>query len=75
MCVAAAGKIIEIRGTVARVDIMHNICEADIRLVDAKVGDYVLIHAGFALEILKMDRAQEMMDIFAELEKDAYETT
>ncbi|SHL63112.1 hydrogenase expression/formation protein HypC [Anaerocolumna jejuensis DSM 15929] len=69
MCVAIPGKIIEIHGDTAKADIMGNIFEANISLVDAKLGDYILIHAGFAIEVVQTDQAQEMIDIFAELDE------
>ncbi|SHO53315.1 HypC/HybG/HupF family hydrogenase formation chaperone [Anaerocolumna xylanovorans] len=69
MCVAIPGKIIEIHGDTAKADIMGNIFEANISLVDAKLGDYILIHAGFAIEVVQTETAQEMIDIFAELDE------
>ncbi|MGB8450868.1 MAG: HypC/HybG/HupF family hydrogenase formation chaperone [Anaerocolumna sp.] len=73
MCVAVPGKIVEINGDIAKVDIMNNICEANIKLVDANIGDYILIHAGFALEVMKRDMAEEILSIFEELEEDGNE--
>jgi len=70
MCVAVPGKIIEINGDIAKLDVMNNICEANIKLVDANIGDYILIHAGYALEVMKKDMAKELIDIFEELEGD-----
>ncbi len=67
MCVAVPGKIIEINGDTAKVDIMSNVCDVNIKLVSAKVGDYVLIHAGCVLEVLKKDMAEEILSIFDEL--------
>lgn len=69
MCVAVPGKIIEIIGDMAKVDIRNNICEVSIKLVSANIGDYVLIHAGCALETLKKDMAEEILSIFDELEE------
>ena len=68
MCVAVPGKIVKINGDTAKVDIMNNICEANIRLVDASIGDYVLIHAGCVLEVLKEETAKELISIFKEPE-------
>lgn len=73
MCVAVPGKITEINGDIAKVNIMNNITQANIKLVDAKVGDYVLIHAGCVLEVLKKDVAEEILYIFSELEEAANE--
>lgn len=67
MCVAVPGKIIEINGDNAKVDIMNNICEVNIKLVSVNIGDYVLIHAGCVLEVLKKDMAEEILDIFNQL--------
>lgn len=67
MCVAVPGKIIEIKGDMAKVDVMKNVCDVNIKLVSAKVGDYVLIHAGCVLEVLKKDMAEEILSIFNEL--------
>jgi len=38
MCVAVPGKIVEISGDTAKVDVLGNICEANIKLVSAKIG-------------------------------------
>lgn len=73
MCVAVPGKIIEINGYIAKVDVLNNICEANVKLVEASVGDYILIHAGFALEVMKKDMAEELIGIFEELEEDQNE--
>ncbi len=73
MCVAVPGKIIEINGNMAKVDIMDNIFEANISLVSVKPGDYVLTHAGCVLEVLKQDMAEEILGIFKDLQEDADE--
>lgn len=67
MCVAVPGKIIEINGHMAKVNIMNNITEVNIQLVDAKLNDYVLIHAGCVLEVMKKEMAEEIISIFEEL--------
>ena len=33
-----------------------------------RVGQYVLVHAGCAIEVMEKDKAQELIDLFAELE-------
>lgn len=37
-------------------------------LTDIKVGDYVLVHAGFAIEKITPDEAKEKIDAFDELD-------
>lgn len=68
MCIAVPGKVIEINGNYAKINIMDNITSVNISLVSAKVGDYVLIHAGCVLEVLKKETAEEILSIFSELE-------
>lgn len=75
MCVAVPGKIIEINGDTAKVNIMNNIIEVNIKLVSAYLGDYVLIHAGCVLEVLKKDTAEEILSLFYELEGDENENS
>lgn len=72
MCVAVPGKIINIQGDTAKVDIMNNTCEVNIKLVQAKPGDYVLIHAGCAIDVLSQDMATEMISMFEELEEEIH---
>lgn len=73
MCVAVPGRITEINGDIAKVDIMNNMTEVNISLVSAKIGDYVLIHAGCVLEVMKKDMAEEILWMFQELEEAADE--
>jgi hydrogenase expression/formation protein HypC len=75
MCVAVPGKITEINGDIAKVNIMNNMTQANIKLVSAKVGDYVLIHAGCVLEVLKKDAAEEILWMFSQLEEAMDEDT
>ena len=70
MCVSVAGKIVEINGGYAKVSVNHNICDINIKLLSPKIGDYVLIHSGMAIEIIKKDTAEEIMSIFEELSDD-----
>ncbi len=68
MCVALPGKVIETDGFIGKVDFQGNIVTVNMGVVDAQVGDYVLVHAGCAIEVMKKDMAQEIIDLFAELE-------
>lgn len=67
MCVATPGKIIEIKGNTAKVDFSGNAVTVNISLVDASVGDYVLTHAGMAIEKLDPDKAEELIKLFEEI--------
>ncbi len=73
MCLAVPGKIIEIftSGTLrtARIDFGGVVREACIEaLPDAKIGDWTIIHAGFALNILSESEAQETLALFREMD-------
>ncbi len=73
MCLAVPAKVIAIEGAFAKVDVEGNVREAGIRLVpEVKVGDYVLVHAGFAVEIVDPQAAEETLAIFRDaLKEDA----
>lgn len=65
MCVALPGEVIEIDGDEAVVDFSGNRVRARAGLVDAKPGDYVLVHAGCILQKVsksERDMMQEIMD-------------
>jgi hydrogenase expression/formation protein HypC len=68
MCLAVPGRIIEIDGTTAKIDFGGVTREANLTLVpEAAVDDYVLIHAGFAIQRLDEAEAQETLALFREL--------
>jgi len=69
MCIAIPGKIISIDAPRAKVDFNGNIVDVNVGLVDPAIGDYVLVHAGCAIEVLQKDRALEMIELFRELEE------
>ncbi len=70
MCLAIPGKIIEIDS-----DKNHAIVDygegtkrkANISLVNVKNGDYVLVHAGFAIETLDETEAKKTINLFKEM--------
>jgi len=68
MCVAIPGKVVEVTGLVGKVDFQGNIVNVNMGVVDAQLGDYVLVHAGCAIEVVQKEMAEEIMDLFAELE-------
>ena len=63
MCLAVPSKIVEINGTVAKVDVDGVIRETSIMLLDdVKIGDYVIVHAGFAINILDEEAALQTLE-------------
>lgn len=53
MCLAIPGKVIKISGDSATIDYNGIKKEAKIAFISPKIGDTILVHAGFAIEILK----------------------
>ena len=65
MCIAIPAEILEIReDNVALVDFGSLKQEVRIDLVDAGVGDFVLVHVGFAIQKLNRDEALETRELF-----------
>ena len=70
MCLAIPGKIIEIdkKKEYAKIDYGDGTKrQANVTLVDVKLGDYVLVHAGFAIQVLDEKEAKETLKLFREL--------
>lgn len=67
MCVAAPGKIIEINGDTAVVDYNGNKVKANKGIVDVKIGDWALVHAGLIIQIISDNEAENMLEIFNKL--------
>jgi hydrogenase expression/formation protein HypC len=72
MCLAVPGKIIEVYDTagmrMCKIDFGGVIREACLQaLPDAQVGDFTIVHAGFALSILSEEEARETLDALREL--------
>jgi len=68
MCLAIPAKVLKINGDKAQVDFGGGVLrEVKIVLVDAKVGNYVLVHAGYAIEILNEEEAQETLRLWNEI--------
>lgn len=69
MCLAIPGKIINIDGEIAEIEISGIIRKASLQLVpEAKVGDYAIVHAGFAIEVLDEDSAKETLALLESIQ-------
>ncbi len=72
MCLAVPAEVKSIEGHVATVDYGGVKRTANISLVDAKVGDFVIVHAGYAIQVMDREEAEKTLDIFRQmLEQDA----
>lgn len=70
MCIAAPAQIMEIKDNVATVDFGGVRQQAKLDLVeDVDVGRYVLVHSGYAIEVLTDQEAQESLEAWEELLK------
>ncbi|MGA2401359.1 MAG: HypC/HybG/HupF family hydrogenase formation chaperone [Syntrophobacteraceae bacterium] len=69
MCLAVPGEIIQIDDGVATVRIGEALRKASLLLLpeEPKPGDYVIVHAGFALNVLDPDEAAESLRLLREL--------
>lgn len=69
MCLAVPAKIIEIDGESAIADMMGARREVSLRLLpSARIGDYVLVHAGFGIQIIAPEDARESIGLFDEID-------
>lgn len=70
MCLAIPGKIVSLdkKKEYASIDYGDGTKrKANMSLVDVKIGDYVLVHAGFAIQVLDEKEANETLDLFREM--------
>lgn len=75
MCLAIPGKVISIAGDdpifrIGKVDFGGVIKEVNLCYVpEVKLGDYVIIHVGFALNIIDEEEAQKVFQYLREMEE------
>jgi len=67
MCLAMPAKVLSIDGDEAEVDFGGAIRRTNVSMVDAKVGEYVIIHAGFAIQKVDEEEALETLQLWSEL--------
>jgi hydrogenase expression/formation protein HypC len=69
MCLAVPARIIELNGDDAVADAIGNHIQAKTTLVPGvKLGDIVLIHAGFAIAVVDEEEAQKTWQLLADLD-------
>jgi len=68
MCLAVPSRIVEIKDTVATVDVDGVTREASLMLLEnACIGDYVIVHAGFAIERIDEAVAEQTLKDMREM--------
>ena len=78
MCLAIPGKVIEITEEngmqMGRIDYAGTINSACLAYVpEVRIGQYVIVHAGFALSIVDEEEAQKTLELFDEMAEKAAE--
>jgi hydrogenase expression/formation protein HypC len=70
MCLGVPGRVVQLlENNMAAVDVNGNQVDISVRLIpEVKLDDYVLIHAGFAMEIIDEEIAQETLYWLKELQ-------
>ena len=68
MCLAIPAKVISRKQDIAQVDFGEGVLrEVNVALVDVKVGNYVLVHAGYAIQVLDKKEALETISLWNEI--------
>jgi len=68
MCLSVPAKVIEIDGDVGRADVDGNVVDVNLMMVEGvSVGDYVLVHAGFAIQRYEREQALETIRLLREV--------
>ncbi|MBI5885066.1 MAG: HypC/HybG/HupF family hydrogenase formation chaperone [Deltaproteobacteria bacterium] len=68
MCLGIPGRIIEISGSVAVIDVAGARKTVSMALLDGvSMGDYVIVHAGFAIEKIDTQKAEETLRLINEV--------
>lgn len=67
MCLSVPARVMKIEGENAEVSVGGTIMQANLSLVpDVEVGDYILLHTGFALQKIDAEEAEETLKTFEE---------
>ncbi len=69
MCLSIPARVESIDGEMAIVNVGGVQCNASLQMVeDVGIGDYVLLHTGFAIQKISEEDAKETLEIFKEFE-------
>jgi hydrogenase expression/formation protein HypC len=75
MCLAIPAEIIKIEGNMAKVDFGQGVVrDVNVMLVNAQVGKYVLVHAGYAIQVIEPKEAKETLRLWDEILKESEQT-
>ncbi len=66
MCLAVPGRVVQLKGNLAKIDIGGQLRDANAEMVRIRTGDYVLVSKGMVIEKLDRDEAKERMKLIME---------
>ncbi|RLF10877.1 MAG: HypC/HybG/HupF family hydrogenase formation chaperone [Thermoprotei archaeon] len=71
MCLAVPGRVVEVRGDRALVDFGGVKREVVLTLLseNVEVGSYVLVHTGYAIQVLSQEEAEETLRLWRDIAK------
>ena len=70
MCLSIPAKVEKIEGDMAEVSVGGTVYKASLQMLDdVHLGDYILLHTGFAIQKLSPEEAEESLKVFEEFEK------
>jgi hydrogenase expression/formation protein HypC len=68
MCLAIPARIVEVDRDAAKVDFGEGVLrDINVALVEANVDDYVLVHAGYAIQVISREEAQQTLQLWREI--------
>ena len=68
MCLAIPARVVEIQDNIAKVDFGEGVLrEVNVALVEVKIDEYVLVHAGYAIQVVDREDAAETLRLWNEL--------
>lgn len=68
MCLAIPMRVIAIENNIALAEVGNTVYRANIELLDeVKIGDFIIVHAGFAIEKLNEEEALETLSYWNEI--------
>jgi len=70
MCLSIPAKVLKIEGEMATVSVGGTEYNASLQMIeDVEVGDYILLHTGFAIQKIGLEEAEETLKLFDEFEE------
>jgi hydrogenase expression/formation protein HypC len=68
MCLSIPAKVVDIKGNMADVSVGGTIFKAGLQMIEnVKIGDYILLHTGFAIQKISEEEALQTLRILNEM--------